>query len=167
MSIPINNSHKLFYKCYRISKKNFSVYKKSKASSKRVFFKAIYQRFQRFFHNSSSHMVDHSERNNVVDYNYEPEGYFQQYAMQYYIDRIFLVVYAPAKLQGPQIFFLSQGMNNKLKMEKIVQKNRYSSAQKFQYSVVQQVLRTLCVVVAVIIIFAIIEKLKCHQPDGV
>ena len=105
MSIPINNSHKLFYKCYRISKKNFSVYKKSKVSSTRVFFKAIYQRFQRFFHNSSSHMVDHSERNNVVDYNYEPEGYFQQYAMQYYIDRIFLVVYAPAKLQGPQIFF--------------------------------------------------------------
>ena len=70
-------SQTLLYKCYKISKKNVLVYlKKSKASSTRVFFKAIYQRFQRFFHNSSSHMVDHSERNNVVDYNYEPEGYF-------------------------------------------------------------------------------------------
>ena len=167
MSIPINNSHKLFYKCYRISKKNFRYIKNRKHHRREFFLKPFIKDFKGFFiivH--PTWQIIRNEITLLIIIMNQKDTFSSTQCSTIQIE-FFWWSMLLRNCRAHRFFFLSQGMNNKLKMEKIVQKNRYSSAQKFQYSVVQKVLRTPCVVVAVIIIFAIIEKLKCHQPDGV
>ena len=75
----INNIHKLFYaNVIEFQKRMFWYLKNRKHHRCEFFLKPFIKDFKGFFIilSSSSHMVDHSERNNVVDYNYEPEGYF-------------------------------------------------------------------------------------------